>query len=121
MEIDRTLRYGTLEALRFFLVQKLVADRPGPSLVKWLEQVDGTNIKEKILSFKMGVAAEDEESRHETIDNIGAMVSMFAMFCSKIPGYWYTPEDFKVLADAVSREMETIGNTWKFWVVTAQK
>lgn len=42
-------------------------------------------------------------------------------FIVEWPGYWYTPEDFKMLADAVSQEMESTGNTWKFWLVTAQK
>jgi hypothetical protein len=37
------------------------------------------------------------------------------------PGYWYTAEDFGTLAEEVADEMETIGNTWKFRVVTAQK
>jgi hypothetical protein len=37
------------------------------------------------------------------------------------PDYWYTAEDFGTLAKEVADEMETIGNTWKFRVVTAQK
>jgi hypothetical protein len=111
--------------------------RPGPGIVKWLEQAGATNVKEVIHSFKMGAAADDEEMRTETTDNMEAIVANFAMVGSskfqilgalqntnaaiEWPGYWYTPEDFKVLADAVSHEMKTVGNTWKFWLVTAQK
>lgn len=112
--------------------------RPGPGLVKWLEQAGARNIKEEIYSIKIGAAADTVALENETAANVASIIDEFAMIVSskyeityravqatnsdvEWPGYWYTPEDFKNLSNAVSTEMKTAGNVWKFWLVTAQK
>jgi len=112
--------------------------RPGPGIKHWLENAGASGVQEEVFAFKMGAAATSEEMRKATTENMNAIISNFAMVGSSEffkspkqdlridaisgwPNYWYTPEDFKILADEVGNEMETTGNTWKFWLVTAKK
>lgn len=38
-----------------------------------------------------------------------------------IPGFWYTKEQFDELARVLREEMDTVGNTWRFYVATARR
>lgn len=53
--------------------------RPGPGIVEWLRQAGAKDVKEEIHSFKMGAAADDEEMRIETTENMNSIIANFAM------------------------------------------
>ncbi|KAF5867498.1 putative methyltransferase domain-containing protein [Botrytis fragariae] len=94
---------------------------PGPSIAGWLRESGAVDIQERVLSFPMGCQAATLEDQISTTNNLTNMIDNFAMIGSKTPNYWYTPEEFKSLKEAVVKEMAEIGNTWRFWVVTGQK
>ncbi|KAF2656936.1 methyltransferase GliN [Lophiostoma macrostomum CBS 122681] len=95
--------------------------RPGPRIKEWLKESGAVDVTEDILSFEMGVSALSEEMRTETTDNMLAIIANFATVCLQMPNYWYTASDFETLKNLVAEELDTVGNTWRFWVVTAKK
>ncbi|KAL1599499.1 hypothetical protein SLS60_007302 [Paraconiothyrium brasiliense] len=94
---------------------------PGPDVAEWVKAAGALDVKEEIFSFPMGRLAATESDQQNTTANLVNMIDNFAMIGSKIPGYWYSPEEFASLKEAVVKEMTETGNTWRFHVITGRK
>lgn len=109
----------------------------GRFLKEWLEGAGAIDIEQKQFTYGMGAQAETQEMKNATTKHIMTMISNLEMITSRkcfqgcpftllnaklgIPNYWYTPENFKKLKDAVLREMQQQGNTWRYWLATGRK
>ncbi|KAF1960871.1 methyltransferase GliN [Byssothecium circinans] len=93
----------------------------GSELKRLIKDAGAQDVKEVVFSFGMGVAADTEGMLKETTENMASIIANFALFGSKMPNYWYSQEDFEMLNNSVAHELNTIGNTWKFWMVTGKK
>ncbi|KAI9872806.1 MAG: hypothetical protein M1830_001176 [Pleopsidium flavum] len=94
---------------------------PGRSLKPWLEAAGATDVVAQEYEFGLGVKAGTPEKQKQTTANIMGMIDNFAMIGSKMPNYWYTADDFKKLRQELAAELQTQGNTWRFWVVVAKR
>ena len=54
----------------------------GPKLKTWIEDTGAEAVQEVVFSFKMGVAADTEDMRKETTDNMASIIANFALFGS---------------------------------------
>ena len=55
---------------------------PGPKIKGWLEDAGAIDVKEEIFTFKMGAAADDEEFRKATEENLMVMIDNFSTVTS---------------------------------------
>lgn len=114
---------------------------PGPKLAKWLQEVGAVDVDETILVNKCGPAAEDvaQGERGTSIliallDGIevlaGSASSVASVLAQTIsadtalidmPGFFFSPEDFRKLRADLVQELSTVGNYWHTHVVWARK
>lgn len=94
---------------------------PVGQLTQWLKDAGCVDVEERYCEEKLGKAAPTEALNEETTAQIGSMVDNFAHIASLIPDYFYTPEQFSKLRQAVIRELEEKGNTWRYRVAWGRK
>ncbi|ORY13906.1 methyltransferase GliN [Clohesyomyces aquaticus] len=93
----------------------------GPKLESWLRAAGAEDVEVKAMSFPMGKCAKTKRLAKLSAWNMMTLVDNFAFVCEQIPGFWYTQDQFGQLSVAVEEELKTVGNTWKFWVVTGRR
>jgi len=93
----------------------------GRYLKGWLEEAGAVDVQSKIISYEMGAAANTQDLKDATTDHIMDMIGNIEKVASMIPNYWFTPDDFKKLKEAVFDDMQTVGNTWRYHLATGKK
>ncbi|KAF2656942.1 methyltransferase GliN [Lophiostoma macrostomum CBS 122681] len=93
----------------------------GPKLAGWLEQAGAEDIESKVMSFGIGARGRSKEQQEKSTWNELTLVNNLRFVCEKIPGFWYSADRFQALERLVREEMETTGNTWRFYVVTGRR
>jgi len=93
----------------------------GRYLKDWLETAGATEVESKIISYEMGAAAKTKDMKEATTDHIMDMIDNIEKVAAMIPNYWFTPDDFRKLKEAVFEDMQKVGNTWRYHLATGKK
>ncbi|KAI9877144.1 MAG: hypothetical protein M1830_004694 [Pleopsidium flavum] len=94
---------------------------PGPKLAGWLKDAGAVDIEQTVLVNKCGPAAEDKVQGERGTFVMLALLDGIEVLAGNIPGFFFSPEDFKILRADLAEELATVGNYWRTHVVWARK